>query len=152
MLFSNLPTPLKRALLALAILAGVLGGGSLLAACAGAGHSPSGSTASSAAANATTDDKTADQQLVTDGYAVVHNVPTYGHASVGFRNTSPKYELVATYTGSNTALMKDVVTSAQQKLVGQNVTIKVVDNQIVVQTDKVTAVIKAGKAVFESMK
>jgi hypothetical protein len=133
-----------------------------LAAC-GAGHSggssgtsTSGHSASSAAANADKAATAADQQLAADGYDATH-IPGFGHADLGITSKPGKsrYELVYTYTGKNASLLKDMVTSAQQKLTGQKgVTIAYVNGKslIVVRAASLSDLHTALKALLASIK
>jgi len=123
-----------------------------LAACGGSHHSTAGSS-SQVKASATATASAADTQLAADGYTATH-VPGFGDWDLGIRNAAPKYEVVFTYKGSNPALMTSVVTSAKQKLPGNDgVTIKVVGSDLIVVTaDKLHDLETAGKAVLKGMK
>lgn len=87
-----------------------------LAACSASSHS-------SATGLSTTEGKAkvvataADTQIKKDGYAPLH-LWGFGKVDLGYKPSGMKYEAVYTYAGTQPALVKDMVTSAQQKSAG----------------------------------
>jgi hypothetical protein len=119
--------------------------------------------AASAEAKAKAPAKAADTELTKEGYTALH-VLGFGHADVGIDSagsTDPmanakvnlRYAAVYTYTGSDMALVDNLVTQAQQKLASDHVTgvrIKAVGNDVVVQAVSIKALDTGFKAVIHA--
>ena len=113
---TNLSIPSARSMLRRGKYVLAVGAVVVLAACSGGSHS-SAHSLSTTEGKAKVVATAADTQIHKDGYAPLH-LWGFGKVDLGYKPSGMKYEAVYTYTGNQPALVKDMVTSAQQKSAG----------------------------------
>lgn len=111
-LISTLSVLWRRGKLLLALAAVV----AVASACASGSHS-SAHSLSTTEGKAKVVATAADTQIKKDGYAALH-LWGFGKVDLGYKPSGMKYEAVYTYGGTQPALVKDMVASAQQKSAG----------------------------------